>query len=441
MSFAAAMLGAGGSMRSGCKPGKLGHFHCQFSGVMVLENGTLKPYGRIDGQLAIDIGWPINHCGIRVQLEALCSLKYETKLDNRVSFHKKLENIMEGTGEKGVFDNYQASPVMTDILPEKTHPQRYELPAGNNRFRFTLQAPGETLPAPFRTGYGSLVYKLVAYMRAENGFLVQIGERILRFGGYHNLSQNIDALRPIEIERSVKKSIFSSKKIVTANLHLESCGYLPEEDLPFTLCIRNPRCLPLQMSMKLNQRAIYSVDGSKKTTVATLDEAINEIFEPDCESTWVHTLKVHKAASPSYCIHPMYTVTHILQYKVKIDDYSILKGEVPIFIGTTREPVELLMISANCLNVIDERFPARRGSTSSTHSDCSGLTCSSTLPPTYSQLTSRIPSLETLPPPYDDLSSGRERLGGLKFRVVPPDETPGNCSQHDTTPATPCGDD
>jgi len=287
--------------------------------------------------------------GIRVQLEALCSLKYNTKLDNRISFHKKLDNIMEGTGDKGLFDNYQASTVMIDILPEKSkphqyffmclldaccvssllvfasswvfissfiflvHPQRYELPAGNNRFRFTLHATGEALPAPFRTSYGSLVYKLIAYMRSENGFLVPIGDKILRFGGYHNLSQNIDALRPFEMVRSAKKSIFSNKKIVTATLHLESCGYLPDEDLPFTLCISNPRCLPLQMSMKLTQRVIYSVDGAKKTTVATLDEAVNEIMEPDCESIWVHALKIHKAASPSYCIHPMYTVSHILQ--------------------------------------------------------------------------------------------------------------------------------
>lgn len=82
------------------------------------------------------------------------------------------------------------------------------------------------------------------------------------------------------------------------------------------------------------------------------------------------------------------------QFKVKLDDYNIVKGDIPIFIGTTREPVELLIISANSLAVVDERFPARRGSTSSTHSDCSGLT-HFTLPPAYSQLSSRVPSLET----------------------------------------------
>lgn len=82
------------------------------------------------------------------------------------------------------------------------------------------------------------------------------------------------------------------------------------------------------------------------------------------------------------------------QFTVKVDDYNMIKGEVLITIGSTREPVELLMISANSLNV-DDRFPTRRRlSNSSTHSDCSGLS-HFTLPPSYSQLTSRAPSCET----------------------------------------------
>lgn len=79
---------------------------------------------------------------------------------------------------------------------------------------------------------------------------------------------------------------------------------------------------------------------------------------------------------------------------MKVDDYSMVKGEVPISIGSTRETVELL-ISGNSL-VVDEneRFPVRRGSTTSTHSDCSGLS-HFTLPPPYSELSSRAPSYET----------------------------------------------
>lgn len=204
-----------------------------------------------------------------------------------------------------------------DCFTATNSTERYELPAGNNRFRFTLSTPEEMLPAPFKTSYGSLVYKLVAYMYSENRYQwVSIGEKILKFQGYHNLSQNIDALKPIQVERSVKKSIFSSKKILRATLDLDSCGYLPLENLNFTLWITNPKCLPLKMWVTLHQRVVYNVDGAKKATIAVLDSLVHEITEPGSESMWVDTLKVHKAASPSYYIHPMYTVSHTLQVKL-----------------------------------------------------------------------------------------------------------------------------
>lgn len=187
----------------------------------------------------------------------------------------------------------------------------YELPPGNHRYRFSLNMSGESLPAPFKTNYGYLKYKLVAYINGCDW--VQVAEKEVRFAGYHNLSQNPDALKPFEIERSVKKSIFSSKKMISANLKLDSCGYLPLEDLHFTLCIDNPKCLPLKMWITLNQRCSYNIDGAKKTTVAVLDSAATEVTEPGTEYAWQGALNVHKAAAPSYCIHPMYTVSHVLQ--------------------------------------------------------------------------------------------------------------------------------
>lgn len=63
MSFAAALYGTAGSLRNSYKPSKMDSFGCQFSGIIVLENSTLKPYGKITGQLAIDTGWPIRYYG------------------------------------------------------------------------------------------------------------------------------------------------------------------------------------------------------------------------------------------------------------------------------------------------------------------------------------------------------------------------------------------
>lgn len=56
MSFVAALYGvAAGSSRSNFKPGKCDSFGCQFNAVIVLENVTLHPYSRLNGQLAIDL--------------------------------------------------------------------------------------------------------------------------------------------------------------------------------------------------------------------------------------------------------------------------------------------------------------------------------------------------------------------------------------------------
>lgn len=116
---------------------------------------------------------------------------------------------------------------------------------------------------------------------------VQIGEKELRFSGFHNLSQNVDALKPVEIARVVKKSIFSSKKLLSCVLKLDSCAYLVSEELPFTLCVDNPKALSLKLYISLNQRCIYNIDGAKKTTVAVLDSCEHEVNEPGTEYAWV----------------------------------------------------------------------------------------------------------------------------------------------------------
>lgn len=170
---------------------------------------------------------------------------------------------------------------------------------------------GDELPAPFKTSYGTLTYKLVAYM--VSGLYVQVGEKTVRFQGYFNLSKNVDAVKPIHVERSVKKSIFSSKKMLTATLHVDSSGFLPSESVPFTLAIDNKKCLPLKMWISVNQRSIFNIDGAKKATVAVLASAVHQTDEANSQYAWVGTLNIHKASAPSYTGHSMHTVTHSLQ--------------------------------------------------------------------------------------------------------------------------------
>lgn len=52
--------------------------------------------------------------GIRVQLDAIVNLKFDTKVDNRLSNHKKIEGILQDALEPAE-GYYIASPVLEDL--------------------------------------------------------------------------------------------------------------------------------------------------------------------------------------------------------------------------------------------------------------------------------------------------------------------------------------
>jgi len=56
-----------------------------------------------------------SYVGLRVQLEATIDLRYDTKVDNRVSSHRKMENLLVGSSDfkEGY---YIFSPVSQQIL-------------------------------------------------------------------------------------------------------------------------------------------------------------------------------------------------------------------------------------------------------------------------------------------------------------------------------------
>lgn len=153
-------------------------------------------------------------------------------------------------------------------------------------------------------------------MLSETGVLVQIGEKSLKFGGFYNLLSNANISKGILLERSVKKSMFKGKKVVSVKLKLDNRGFLPEEQLRFQMSIINPKCLPCKVSVSLLQKVIYAVNSNKKTTVATVGTAEKDIAEPVPETLWEGTLKIHKLASPTYSgKNPMYTVSHLVQVR------------------------------------------------------------------------------------------------------------------------------
>ncbi|ODN04960.1 Arrestin domain-containing protein 2 [Orchesella cincta] len=298
---------------------------------------------------------------------------------------------------------------------------QYTIFPGSVTFPFSLEIPGDPhWPAPFKSVFGSLVYRVVVYMKSPTAF-VEVGEKVMRFNGHHNLNNNIDALKPISVEQFYKKSVFSRKKLVEVIFSVETSGYLPEERIPFVLSIRNPKCIPLQMSVQLVQELKYDASNrrdSAKRKIMLVASSERDEFEPEPELTWIDNLRIPEELGPSYKLHYTYNVTYSIQFKVKVLDQGTVKGGAPIYIGTTREPEQLLMLLANNLDVPYQGL-RRRGSTSSTHSNRSHSSTTTTysLPPAYSQLSSRILSMETLPPSYDEVESDYENTQILALEV------------------------
>lgn len=166
--------------------------------------------------------------------------------------------------------------------------------------------------------YSSLIYKVVAYIKNETAAFVQVGDKSVRFPGYHNLTLNEEASKQICLERTLKKSVFSNKKFVSASLKADKSGYLPDEDVPFVLAVTNPKLMTVSsIVVSLVQKINYSVSsgaGASKSTTNTLDTKEYQVKEPKTEIDWHGKLKVKKRQIPTFS-HPMYTVTHMLQVR------------------------------------------------------------------------------------------------------------------------------
>ncbi|CAL8111572.1 unnamed protein product [Orchesella dallaii] len=392
-------------------------------GTILLESSSVKTYGKIVGKFILRTDTELKHFGIRVQFEAVCNLQFETKFDSRVTFHKKQLSILAKSMDTDS-EGYQLSPVMVElvesrptisenqmqtwsvILAEQPAPnlppaRPHIMQPGIHNFGFELIIPGEILPAPFRSPYGTLVYKVVAYIKNELAAFVQIADKSVRYPGYHNLALNEEAAKAINLERTLKKSVFSSKKFVTAAFKVEKSGYLPDEDIPFTLSVNNPKCMTMStIVVSLIQKINYQVNGANKATTNTLDTKEYPLKDPKPEIDWHGKMKIKRRQIHTYTDHQVYTVTHVILYKVQVTDYGSLKGEAPIFIGTTRDTVEQLTKTANTPDEHEPKVPKslkikRQGSSASTTSAVSATEGPVKSPP-FS------PSDEQLPTVCDD---------------------------------------
>ncbi|ODM87790.1 hypothetical protein Ocin01_18891 [Orchesella cincta] len=390
------------------KPDKASEFGFNFIVRIITDNDVVRPFGKISGNIEVETRFPISHLGLLVQFEAICSMRYTSKFEKQTYFHNGREMILEGT--KLVDDyGYFESPIQYIISPFRrgSAADANIVFPGRSYYPFSLTIPeNPNLPAGFSNEFGSLVHRLAVYLKKETGHqvAVEVGDKPMRFNGHFNL-RNI-GLKEISIECFYMKSVFTRKKVVEARLSVHSSGFLCGESIPFRVEYKNPKCYPLHIFVRLVQNLKYNASNKseavkrKSKIVKTVHTQIEN--DPIPEGVWTDFLHIPENQEPSYKVHFMYSVTYILQINVKIFleiDQIDIKGSAPIYIGTTRDDVETLRTGGMSNIVVPQGIPRRSGSEASINTISSGRS----LPPSYSQLSSRTTSWETLPPPYEEL--------------------------------------
>lgn len=133
-----------------------------------------------------------------------------------------------------------------------------KLPPGKYTYYFRLIVPGDQLPCSFIQKFGELKYKLTVYMKNACCYQMMT-EKVLQFGGYHNLNLVTNATEPLVHECGLSASIFSSKQCVKT-LFTSSDGrcFLPKEEIVFCISVVNPKCyLVKTITACFAQRTIY----------------------------------------------------------------------------------------------------------------------------------------------------------------------------------------
>jgi len=174
---------------------------------------------------------------------------------------------------------------------------------------------GENLPAPFRNQYGVLQYKVTAYIRASQCY-VTLADKPLRYRGHCNLNEVSDSLESLKCETGFHKSLFSSKKSITALFEVNKKGFLPGEDVIFKIKILNPKAYAVKnLAILLLRRTSYNIDGAVKNTSSVLSNF--EILDAvkDEEIFWNGKVAVPGVCVPTYSGKPIYNVTYHVEVR------------------------------------------------------------------------------------------------------------------------------
>ncbi|CAL8074317.1 unnamed protein product [Orchesella dallaii] len=373
------------------------------------------PGDKIEGRLILRNQEDVYCCGIRVDLEVIVSVKFREK--DWKMFHSTVEDILQ---PKVFTYVWPVNWSWVQISGKLTNEKLLCLPASKHVFPFRFQYPSKVvLPGSFSSPYGVVRHQVVAYFQTPWDF-VQISSTTLKFRDYYNLALDPVALSPLTYEKQ-KRSLFhdlvrrSFSQRLAFTLRLPRQGYLPGDDSHFLLTLINQTGKRIErILVSLIQKVCYHTDKNKKKTMGTVLDC-TETTEADwaVETLWESSFRVPLGVKPTYRGIIEHTYFIKVQVYLKGSRRAVLKGHVPVIIGTTDNVHDNGHGSSSRELSEHELYTGhysasrrRRSVDLPFHGDQDGKYRSKSPhrapPPSYSQLPSRASSVDTFPPMYED---------------------------------------
>jgi hypothetical protein len=153
-----------------------------------------------------------------------------------------------------------------------------------------------------------MLYQLVAYIqrsfpeKPDKSFFNRLTSTPpLRNPGYYNLSLDPEATSAILFEKCVQKSFFSRKNAFKGILTLERTGFLPGEEIPFTITLNNITGVNVtKVSLSLVRKIILDAESGIKTLPSVLETKIGRNINRDTDTIWRDRIQVPEDVGPTF---------------------------------------------------------------------------------------------------------------------------------------------
>jgi len=186
------------------------------------------------------------------------------------------------------------------------------VPIGKSEYTFSFKPNDDMnkLPGTIKSQHGTILYQIVAYLQRyfpevpdKPYFIKLISTTPMRNPGYYNLNLEPIARNPINFEKCVQKSFFSKKNAYKAIISVCKTGFLPGEEIPFTVYVNNIVGENLtKLSVSLVRKLLFKTDTETKIMSTILGtKSTPEINQDaDTDTVWSESLHIPDSLGPTF---------------------------------------------------------------------------------------------------------------------------------------------